>query len=85
MVKTDLVVMEAHKMYLMYRDMAAMSFPLIILAPAALYFMGASTVAALTAAGLFAGQFIVCAICARHSSVRFVSNALAIHSTRKVS
>jgi hypothetical protein len=84
MVGDDKTVVEAHKMYLMYRDMAAMSLPLIVLIPLGLYFVGASATALWISAGLFAVQFVVCCVCARNSGTRFVCNVLAIHSTKKV-
>lgn len=84
MVKTDPAVIEAHKLYLMYRDMAAMSLPLIVLGPLGLFVSGASSVVLWTAAGLFFLQFLVSAVAARNSGVRFVCNVLAIHATKKV-
>lgn len=84
MVGDDKTVVEAHKMYLLYRDMAAMSLPLIVLIPLGLHFGGASAGASWVSAGLFAVQFIVCCLCARNSGTRFVCNVLAIHSTKKV-
>ena len=84
MVANDPTVVEAHKMYLLYRDMAAMSLPLIALVPLALYFIGANTAALLIAGGLFLLQFIATALGARLSGVRFVCNVLAIHSATKV-
>lgn len=84
MVGDDMTVVEAHKMYLLYRDMAAMSLPLIVMIPLGLYFVGASTSASWVSAGLFVVQFVVCCLCARNSGTRFVCNVLAIHSTKKV-
>ena len=82
-VKSDPAVVEAHKLYLMYRDMAAISLPLIIVAPLGLHFAGSTTSTLWITAALFAIQFIVCAIGARNSGIRFVCNVLAIHSTTK--
>lgn len=80
----DPAVSEAHKLYLMYRDMAAMSLLLIPLVPAALWYAGAPLGSRWLAGALFAAQYVVCAIGARHSGARFVCNVLAIHSTTKV-
>jgi hypothetical protein len=77
-------VAEAHKLFLMYRDMAVMSLALVALAPVALLGMGAASSAPWLAAGLFVIQYFVTALSARWSGVRFVSNVLAIHSARKV-
>lgn len=83
-VKTDPAVIEAHKLYLVFRDMAAMSLPLVVLVPLGLYLVGASPEALWIAAGLFFAQFLVSAIAARNSGVRFVCNVLALHSAKKV-
>lgn len=84
MVKTDPAVVEAHKLYLMYRDMAAMSLPLIVLVPLGLFIYGASSAVPWIAAGLFFLQFLISTVSARNSGVRFVCNVLAIHSAKKV-
>lgn len=83
-VSADAAVAHAHKLYLMYRDMAAMSLILTPLAPAALWYAGTSPGSRWIAGGLFALQYVVCAIGARHSGTRFVCNVLATHSTKKV-
>lgn len=84
MVGDDPAVMHAHKLYLMYRDMATMSLLLIPLVPAALWYAGAPAASRWLAGGLFAAQYVVCAISARHSGTRFVCNVLAVHSITKV-
>jgi uncharacterized membrane protein YtjA (UPF0391 family) len=84
LVSDDAAVAHAHRLYLMYRDMAAMSLLLIPLVPAALWYAGAAPASRWVAGGLFALQYVLCAISARHSGTRFVCNVLAIHSTRKV-
>lgn len=81
LVQGDQAVAEAHKLYLMYRDMSAMTLPLIVLAPIALHLAGVSTVALWSASGFFAAQFVVCCFGARNSGARFVCNVLAVHST----
>ncbi|MCQ8223577.1 hypothetical protein NQH47_20315 [Burkholderia pseudomallei] len=83
-VSGDTAVAHAHKLYLMYRDMAAMSLLLVPLVPAALWYAGAPPASRWIAGGLFAVQYVVCAISARHSGTRFVCNVLAVHSTTKV-
>lgn len=84
LVGDDPAVADAHKLYLMYRDMAAMSLLLIPLVPAALWYAGAPPASRWIAGGLFALQYMMCAISARHSGTRFVCNVLAVHSTTKV-
>jgi hypothetical protein len=84
LVQNDPAVTEAHKSFLMYRDMAALSLPLIVFVPLSLYLVGASKTAPWLAAGLFVVQYFLTALSARWSGIRFVCNVLAIHSTEKV-
>lgn len=84
MVPYEPEVSEAHKLFLMYRDMAFMSIALVVLVPAALLLVGASTGAAWLAAGVFLVQYLITAVSARWSGIRFVCNVLAIHSARKI-
>jgi len=83
-VENDPAVAEAHKLFLMYRDMAALSLPLVVLVPMALYLVGAAQTAPWVAAGLFFAQYLLNAFSARWSGIRFVCNVLAVHSTKKV-
>jgi hypothetical protein len=83
-VSEDAAVAHAHKLYLMYRDMAAVSLLLMPLVPAALWSAGATPASRWIAGGLFALQYLVCAVSARHSGARFVCNVLAVHSTTKI-
>lgn len=83
-VQNDPTVTEAHKLFLMYRDIAALSLPLVVLGPLALYLAGAAQTATWLAAGLFSVQYLLSTFSARWSGIRFVCNVLAIHSTKKV-
>jgi hypothetical protein len=74
-------VLEAHKMYLLYRDMGAISFLLLIAAPVGFYLSGFGRAAAAATAAIFALQYLIAAISARHSGIRFVTTVLSIHST----
>ena len=78
-------VQEAHKLFLMYRDMAALSLPLVALVPLSLNVAGVPNSTLFLAAGLFVVQYLLTTLSARWSGIRFVCNVLAIHSTRKVS
>ncbi|MEB0060344.1 hypothetical protein [Variovorax sp. LG9.2] len=84
MVEKDGAVTEAHKMYLLCRDMAAMSIPLIVLVPVGLHFVGVTSLALCVTAGMFVIQYFVARVNARNSGIRFVCNVLAIHSTKKM-
>lgn len=77
-------VLEAHKLFLMYRDMAVMSLALIILVPVAVHAVNTAFSAPWFAAALFAAQYIATALSARWSGIRFVCNVLAVHSAQKV-
>lgn len=84
LVGDDKAVVEAHRLYLMYRDMAAMSLPLVALVPLGLWLSGAPLSAFWITALVFAIQFVVCCLGARNSGTRFVCNVLSIHSTKKI-
>lgn len=77
-------VAEAHKLFLMYRDMAVMSLALVILVPVALLLVDTAPSVLWLAVGLALLQYLVTAVSARWSGIRFVCNVLAVHSTRKV-
>lgn len=83
-VETVPEVAYAQKDFLMYRDMAVLSLPLIVLAPLGLYVAEASTKALWIAAGLFLVQYLLTAISARNAGERFVCNVLAVHSAKRV-
>ncbi|UJJ57101.1 hypothetical protein [Rhodanobacter denitrificans] len=76
-------VAEAHKLFLMYRDMAVMSLALVVLVPIALFVAHAASPSPWIAASVFAAQYLVTALSARWSGIRFVCNVLAIHSARE--
>jgi hypothetical protein len=84
LVRDEPAVSHAHKLYLMYRDMAAMSLIVTPLVPLAMWYAAASPGSRWIAASFLALQYAVCAISARHSGTRFVCNVLAIHSASKV-
>lgn len=77
-------VQEAHKLFLMYRDMAALSLPLVALVPLSLNVAGVSNSTLMLSAGLFVVQYLLTALSARWSGIRFVCNVLAIHSASKI-
>jgi hypothetical protein len=74
----------AQKDFLMYRDMAVLSLPLMVLAPFGLYLAEVDTKALWVAAGLFCTQYVLNAISARNAGERFVCNVLAVHSAKKI-
>lgn len=84
MVENATEVAAAEKDFLMYRDMAVISLPLIGLVPLGLWLAGLPTGALWFAGALFAVQYFLAAVSARHSGIRFVTNVLAVHSAKKV-
>lgn len=84
-VQNDPAVTEAHKLFLMYRDMAVLSLSLVVLVPLALHLVDVAQSATWLVAGLFSAQYLLSALSARWSGIRFVCNVLAIHSAKKVS
>ena len=84
LVESQTEVAAAQKDFLMYRDMAVISLPLIGLVPLGLWLAGRAAGVLLFAAALFAVQYVIAAISARHSGIRFVTNVLAVHSAKKV-
>jgi hypothetical protein len=79
-VKSEPDVAEAHKLYLLYRDMAVLSLALVILVPISLLWVGATVSAIWLSVGVFVLQYLVTALSSRWSGIRFVCNVLAIHS-----
>jgi hypothetical protein len=79
-VANETEVSEAHKMFLLYRDMAVLSLVLIPLGPLLLYSAYASASAQWAASAIFGVQYLLTAISARWSGIRFVCNVLAVHS-----
>jgi hypothetical protein len=75
-------IAESQKHYLMYRDMAVFSLPFIAVAPICLYHAGASPGAQWIGAAIFFGQYLLAAVSACNSGIRFVTNVLAVQSAR---
>lgn len=76
----EVEVAEAHKLFLMYRDMATITVFLIPLVPLALYYAHAPVASQWIAAVALLGQYVVTSLSARHSGIRFVTNVIAVHS-----
>lgn len=76
-------VSQAHRLFLLFRDLAALSVLLGVIAPLVLLALGAGLAAAATAAAVFGAQYIACAVAARFHGVRMVSNVLALHAAAR--
>lgn len=84
LVENHAEVAATQKDFLMYRDMAVLSLPLIALAPLGLHLADASRNALWLASGWFFVQYILAAVSARHAGERFVCNVLALHAAKKI-
>lgn len=83
-VASDPSVVDSHKNYLLFRDIAAMSLLLVPALPLAMYFSGVDSTRMLVSAAWFLGQYLILAFAARTTGIRFVQNVLAVHASRKV-
>lgn len=80
-VDSDPSVVDSHKNYLLFRDIAAMSLLLVPVLPVAMYFAGMDTTRIAISTALFVGQYLVTALAARTTGIRFVQNVLAVHAS----
>jgi hypothetical protein len=83
-VGSETAVVEAHRSFLLFRDMAVVSLLLAGFVPLGLWITNIENSAVLFSLLLFAVQYVFAALAARHSGIRFVTNVLAEHSVRKV-
>lgn len=77
-------VVDSHKNYLLFRDIAAMSLLLVPVLPVVMYFVGVDTPRILISTTWFLGQYLITSIAARTTGIRFVQNVLAVHASRRV-
>ena len=80
-VREDIVVSASHRQFLLFRELAAMSLVLAVVAPCALYYLARPL--SLWSLGIFLLQYAVTAVCARHEGARMVTNVLAAHANPK--
>jgi hypothetical protein len=83
-VQNEVGVLEAHKTFLLHRDIASISLLLLIFAAALMLALGFSGSEIGKAAIIFAVQYLLAAMSARSSGERFVCTVLALHSVRKI-
>jgi hypothetical protein len=76
-------VSQAHRLFLLFRDLAALSVLLSVVAPVVLLALGAGLTNAATATAVFGVQYLACAIAARFHGVRMVCNVLALHAAAR--
>lgn len=82
-VERDPMVLAAHRNYLLFRDLAALSVVLGVVAPVAFLIFRADPAVVLSAAALFMAQYAATAIAARNEGVKLVRNVLALHSLKR--
>ena len=83
-VDSDPSVVDSHKNYLLFRDIAAMSLLLVPVLPVAMYLVHVDTPSILISKTWFMGQYLIAALAARSTGIRFVQNVLAVHASQKV-
>lgn len=83
-VGSEITVSESHRMFLLYRDMATISVMLAVLSPIALLALDTPLRQSMTICGMLLFQYLITALSARNTGIRFVTNVLSIHSTKKV-
>ena len=83
-VDSDPSVVDSHKNYLLFRDIAAMSLLLVPVLPVVMYVVGVDSPSILISTTWFLGQYLITALAARTAGIRFVQNVLAVHASRKV-
>ena len=82
-VESEVTVAQAHRHYLLFRDLAAMSLLLAPLATLALYLSGAASPATWITFGILCTQYAATALAARNNGIRFVTNVLTLHSVKR--
>lgn len=82
-VEADLMIIFAHRNYLLFRDIAALSAVLVVVAPIILLVLGAALPAIWSSFCLFAIQYLATALAARNHGNRLVTNVLALHSLKR--
>ena len=78
-----LAVVESHRAYLLFRDMAAISFLVVVFVLTALIVTHAKQTQIWGCATILSVQYFVIAFTARRSGIRFVGAVLAQHGTKR--
>lgn len=82
-VESEVTVAQAHRHYLLFRDLAAMSLLLAPIATLMLYLSGAAKPAAWIGFALLCTQYAATALAGRNNGIRFVTNVLTLHSVKR--
>lgn len=78
-VEGNVEIAQAHRHFLLFRDLAALSLLLAAVVPVLLYLLSATLRAALFVAAVLGVQYVATAVAARFHGVRLVCNVLALH------
>ena len=82
-VESEVTVAQAHRHYLLFRDLAAMSLLLAPIATLVLYLSGATSPSAWIAFTLLCTQYAATALAGRNNGIRLVTNVLTLHSVKR--
>jgi len=82
-VESEVTVAQAHRHYLLFRDLAAISLLLAPISVLLLYSFGASTASSGLALALLVAQYAATAVAARNNGIRLVTNVLALHAVKR--
>lgn len=82
-VATDFSIIDSHRNYLLFRDIAALSLLLVFVLPIVMFFSGVDASRILISTILFLSQYLVTALAARTTGIRLVQNVLALHASQK--
>lgn len=83
-VQNEIGVLDAHKAFLLYRDMATLSLLLLVSSAALMPALGFSISEFGKIALVFTLQYLLAALSARSTGERFVCTVLALHSTKRI-
>ena len=81
--ENEVSVLDAHRHFLLFRDMAALSLMLLTITVTFLPLMGFSAIHTGQAVMAFAFQYLLTALAARTAGERFVCTVMALHSLKK--
>jgi hypothetical protein len=82
-VESDVIVAQAHRHYLLFRDLAAISLLLVPVAVGLLWVLGARVLVVWSSGIVFLVQYAAAACAARQNGVRFVTNVLTLHAVSR--
>jgi len=82
-VDSDVTVAQAHRHFLLFRDLATVSLLLAPLSALILFALGADAVMSCIAFALLVVQYVATSVAARNNGERFVTNVLSLHAVTR--